>query len=190
MEPHHLHREQVVARPLERVFPFFERPENLALITPPSLGFRVVTPGPVPMAEGTVIDYRIRLAGLPVRWRSVISAYEPPRFFVDEQLLGPYAYWRHEHRFEPLSGATRFVDDVYYRLPSLPPGVGCLARELFVAPYLERIFDYRADFYRRFFEADSWYEGSAYSLALLVACVIFILANMAIFKVGIRDIAK
>lgn len=148
----HLHREQVVARPLERVFPFFERPENLALITPPSLGFRVLTPSPVPMAEGTVIDYRIRLGGLPVRWRSLISAYRPPHFFVDEQVRGPYRQWRHEHRFEPVEGGTRCVDDVYYRLPALPPGAGALVRTLLVGPYLERIFDYRAAFYRRFFE--------------------------------------
>lgn len=147
----HLHRSQVVARPLDRVFPFFERPENLALITPPSLGFRVLTPSPVPMAEGALIDYRIRLAGLPVRWRTVISAYQPPHYFVDEQVRGPYAYWRHEHRFEEVRGGTRFVDDVFYRLPALPPGAGPMVHALFVAPYLDRIFAYRADVYRRFF---------------------------------------
>ena len=134
----HLHREQVIARPLERVFPFFERPENLALITPPSLGFRVLTPSPVPMAEGAVIDYRIRLGGLPVRWRSLISAYRPPHFFVDEQVMGPYRQWRHEHRFEPVEGGTRCVDDVYYRLPAPPPGAGALVRTLLVGPYLDK----------------------------------------------------
>jgi ligand-binding SRPBCC domain-containing protein len=132
------------------VFRFFEQPENLALITPPSLQFRLLTPSPVTMAEGCVIDYRIRLFGLPLRWRSLISSYDPPYFFVDQQLEGPYRYWRHEHQFESADGGTWFVDHVYYRLPPLPSAVERIVHGAYVGPYLKQIFDYRASFYRRF----------------------------------------
>ena len=90
-----LKRELWVDQPLEKVFPFFERPENLALITPPRLAFRLLTPSPVQMEQGRVIDYTIRVLGKQVRWRSIISTYCPPHSFVDEQLLGPYSFWHH-----------------------------------------------------------------------------------------------
>lgn len=147
-----LSRTQWVDRPLERVFPFFERPENLALITPPSLGFRLLTPSPVRMAQGRVIDYTIRLLGVRVRWRSLISTYDPPHCFVDEQLLGPYSFWHHTHRFEPQGAGTRLSDEVRYALPAYLPGP--IAATLYrwqVRPALERIFDYRHRQFRRLF---------------------------------------
>ena len=87
MRIHTLNRKQVIAKPLDRIFPFFTKAENLALITPPSLAFRVLTPSPVPMERGRIIDYTIRILGLEVRWRSMITTYEPPVRFVDEQPL-------------------------------------------------------------------------------------------------------
>jgi ligand-binding SRPBCC domain-containing protein len=150
---HRLERSQVVPAHLQRVFPFFERPDNLALITPPELAFRLVTPRPVKMEEGAVIDYRLRLSGLLVRWRSLISTYQPPVCFVDEQVRGPYGYWRHTHRFEPCVQGTLMKDEVIYALPAGLPGLlESLLHSAYVGPSLDHIFDYRARFYADFFD--------------------------------------
>lgn len=149
---HTLERRQRVSACLERVFPFFENPENLALITPPSLRCRLVMPGPVTMQEGRTIDYSIRLGGMPVRWRSLISVYDPPVCFVDEQVKGPYAYWRHTHRFESTLLGTVLTDEVVYALPAgIPPFFEGVVNSLYVRPNLEHIFDFRANFYADFF---------------------------------------
>jgi ligand-binding SRPBCC domain-containing protein len=152
MHLYSLRREQWVARSLERLFPFFARPENLALITPPSLGFRLLTPQPVVMEKGRVIDYTLRILGLPTRWRTLISRYEPPWCFVDEQLCGPYSFWHHTHRFEPRDGGTLLHDEVHYALPVTLIGPAReLVHTLYVRPALERIFDYRRQVYARLF---------------------------------------
>jgi ligand-binding SRPBCC domain-containing protein len=149
-----LEREQRVARPRDRLFRFFSRPENLALITPPDLGFRLLTPSPVEMRRGRLIDYRIRLMGLPVRWRTLISSYEPPQRFVDEQLLGPYSFWYHEHLFESLDGGTLLIDRVRYALPLAAGGpLGDALHSLCIRPSLERIFDYRREVFASLFGA-------------------------------------
>lgn len=153
MRYHRLQRSQTLPASLERVFPFFESPSNLAMITPPSLGFRVIKPGPVAMREGRVIDYRIRLGVLPVRWRSLISTYDPPFSFVDEQLQGPYAYWHHTNRFERFAQGTLLKDEVVYALPAgLPRLFEPMVHAVYVRPALEHIFDYRARFYTDFFD--------------------------------------
>lgn len=153
---HRLDRKQTVPALLENIFAFFESPENLAMITPPSLGFRVITAGPISMKQGRVIDYTIRLGGLPVRWRSLISIYEPPFCFVDEQLKGPYAYWRHTHQFESCARGTKVRDEVVYALPAaLPAMVESMLHAVYVRPKLESIFDYRARFYADYFDADA-----------------------------------
>lgn len=147
-----LERQQVVARPLESVFPFFESPENLSRITPDSLDFRVLTPTPVPMNFGRVIDYTIRLKGLKVRWRTLITDYEPPHFFSDEQINGPFSYWRHSHRFVDLGDRTRLIDHVTYGLPLwLPPVMVNLVNAQFVRPELAKIFDHREHTFRQMF---------------------------------------
>lgn len=153
MRVYSLHREQWVARPLERVFPFFEQPENLALITPPSLGFRLLTPGPVRMEKGRVIDYTIRVLGLPTRWKTLISTYDPPWCFVDEQISGPYSFWHHTHRFEQRHGGTLLYDEVRYALPLVLMGpAGELVHTVYLRPTLERIFDYRRQVFASLFE--------------------------------------
>lgn len=130
--------------PLERVFAFFAAPENLEVITPPWLRFRILTPRPIVMAVGLKIDYRISMRGVPMRWRSVITAYEPGRRFVDEQVKGPYRMWVHEHTFEPTgSGGTLVRDRVRYALPRVP-GSSIVHRWL-VKPDLQRIFAYRKE---------------------------------------------
>ncbi len=159
-----LARRQVIPAELDRVFPFFQSPANLALITPPSLGFRVITPPPIAMKQGQVIDYTIRLAGLPMAWRSLISTYEPPFCFVDEQLKGPYARWRHTHMFEACAEGTIVSDEVVYALPaSLPPLAERVVHAAYVRPNLEKIFDYRAKFFADFFAGRDmqWRAGLA-----------------------------
>lgn len=132
--------------PPESVFPFFADAANLESITPPWVHFRTLTPLPIEMREGTLIDYRLRLRGLPLRWRTLISAWEPPHRFVDEQLRGPYRLWIHEHTFEPRDGGTLACDRVRYAVP-----FDCLVHRLLVRPDLERIFQYRTEALRRHF---------------------------------------
>jgi ligand-binding SRPBCC domain-containing protein len=136
-----LEREQVVRRPLAEVFEFFARAENLERITPPWLSFRVVTPEPVEMASGTLIDYRLRLHGLPLRWTSRIELWEEERRFVDAQVHGPYRLWRHLHEFVPVSRGTCVRDRVEYALPL--GWLGDLLGLAVVRRDLRRIFDYR-----------------------------------------------
>lgn len=134
----HLAAELRVPAPIDRVFEFFSDASNLEMLTPPWIRFRIVTPQPVEMRPGTTIDYRLRIRGLPIRWQSVIPIWEPPHRFVDEQVKGPYRYWRHEHLFEPADGGTLVSDRVDYRVPG-----GRLVNRWFVQPDVERIFRYR-----------------------------------------------
>lgn len=113
---------------------------NLQQITPPWLRFRVLTQPPIVMAEGALIDYRLSLHGLPIRWRTEITAWQPPARFVDRQLSGPYREWHHEHTFEEHDGGTLMRDEVRYRVPG-----GTIVDRLLVRPDLERIFDYRQE---------------------------------------------
>ncbi|MBP1620165.1 MAG: Polyketide cyclase / dehydrase and lipid transport [Acidobacteria bacterium] len=135
-----LEREQWFPRPLEEVFAFFADAGNLEAITPPWLGFEVLTPRPIAMRPGTLIDYRLRLRGVPLRWRTEISVWQPPHRFVDEQRRGPYREWVHEHTFTAVDGGTLVRDRVRYRVPG-----GWLVHELFVRRDVERIFDYRRE---------------------------------------------
>jgi len=132
-----------VPRPLDEVFEFFSQPENLGALTPPELSFDILTPSPVPMAEGALIDYRITLGPVPMNWRTLIERYDPPNSFVDVQLRGPYAVWRHEHTFEAVDGGTSIRDRIDYAMPFGP--IGAVAHALIVKRRLERIFSFRRD---------------------------------------------
>ncbi len=123
----------------EQVFPFFADARNLESITPPWLNFHVITPGEIPMRAGALIDYRLRIHGLPVHWRTEIAAWEPPFRFVDQQLRGPYRQWIHTHVFEEQNGGTRCRDHVAYAVPG-----GAIVNRLFVRRDVEKIFAYRA----------------------------------------------
>lgn len=134
-----LRAETLSPLPIDRVFAFFSDPFNLEAITPPWLRFRVLSKPPIVMREGLVIDYALRVRGLPMRWRSVILVWDPPFRFVDAQSVGPYKWWWHEHRFEAVAaGGTRISDTVEYATPG-----GRLLHDLIVRPDLERIFAYR-----------------------------------------------
>ncbi|MGI8507141.1 MAG: SRPBCC family protein [Solirubrobacteraceae bacterium] len=142
MKLHRLGREQLLPHPIDVVFAFFAQARNLERITPPWLRFDVVTPEPIRLGAGTLIDYRLRFHGVPLRWTSRIEQWTPGESFVDRQLRGPYGLWRHRHTFEATAaGSTLVSDEVDYGLPLGP--LGELAHSLFVRRDLERIFDFR-----------------------------------------------
>ena len=132
--------EQWLAKPVEVIFDFFSNARNLQTITPPWLHFVILTPGTIEMGPGALIDYGLRVHGIPLRWQTQITAWDPPRKFVDTQVRGPYKVWVHEHRFEPRDGGTLARDFVIY----LPPG-GRLMDWLFVRKDIERIFQFRRE---------------------------------------------
>ncbi|MBA2630599.1 MAG: SRPBCC family protein [Thermoleophilaceae bacterium] len=146
---HLLERAQFLAHPTEEVFAFFGDAFNLEDITPPWLQFRVMTAGPIEMRAGALIEYRLALRRVPVRWRTRIEEWVPGRRFVDVQLSGPYRLWHHTHTFEPDAGGTLVRDTVRYALPAGPAGE--LAHRMFVRSDLERIFEYRHEAVARYF---------------------------------------
>lgn len=135
-----LHTRLFLPQPLDPVFAFFADASNLDAVTPPWLHFRILTPLPLAVRKGTLIDYRLRLHGLPVSWRTEITSWDPPHGFVDEQRRGPYTLWRHEHVFTETDEGTLIEDRVRYRMPG-----GVLAHALLVRRDLERIFRYRQE---------------------------------------------
>jgi ligand-binding SRPBCC domain-containing protein len=141
---HTLIREQVLPRMPDEVFSFFADAGNLEAITPPWLRFAVVTPRPIAMGVGTLIEYRLTLHRLPIRWLTRIDVWEPGVRFVDLQLRGPYALWHHTHEFEPAGDDRTLMRDVVrYALPLGP--LGAAAHRLFVRRDLARIFAFRAE---------------------------------------------
>jgi len=133
-----LRTQQRFADSPESIFDFFADAENLEAITPPWLNFRILTPLPIVMDSGTLIDYQLRLHWIPIRWRTEIAEWEPPHQFVDQQLRGPYRLWRHTHTFEPTPDGTLMTDTVEYSVPG-----GRLINRWFVEPDLNKIFAYR-----------------------------------------------
>jgi len=131
-----------VPRTVDETFAFFSSPANLEALTPGWLRFRIVS-APAQLEAGSRLRYRLRLFGVPIRWLTEITAWHPPRAFTDLQLAGPYPLWEHSHRFTAVEGGTEIYDVVRYRVPggALAP----LVNRLFVARWLDEIFDYRRD---------------------------------------------
>lgn len=130
----------------EELFPFFADAGNLDELTPPWLNFRIVTPRPIEMRAGALIDYRLRVRGLPLRWRTRINVWQPPHRFVDEQIRGPYRLWVHEHTFEVRDGGTLARDQVRYAVP-----FDWLLHRWLVRPDIEEIFSFRTEALRNRF---------------------------------------
>ncbi|HQZ95034.1 MAG TPA: SRPBCC family protein [Pyrinomonadaceae bacterium] len=141
MAEHVLTRKQTLYLPIKEVFDFFADAGNLERITPPELNFQIITPQPIDIYQSTLIDYKLKIRGISVKWRTEISVWEPPFRFIDQQLRGPYRQWIHTHTFTELSPTqTLMEDEVRYRLPFEP--LGDLAH-FFVKSELAYIFDYR-----------------------------------------------
>lgn len=149
MKPHILIRETILNGSIEEVFNFFSKAENLDKITPPILGFRIITPLPVEMKKGTLIDYKIKLNGIPFNWQTEITKWDPPHSFEDTQLKGPYKMWVHEHKFIERNNKTFMTDTVRYISPG---GVfEFIPHNLFVKKKVNLIFDYRQKIFDELF---------------------------------------
>jgi ligand-binding SRPBCC domain-containing protein len=152
-----LTRETVVERPLDEVFAFFSDAANLERITPPALNFHIITPQPITIQKGTLIDYELKMHGIPMNWRTEITEWDPPFEFIDTQLKGPYSQWIHRHTFTDLGdGRTNVEDEVRYRLPLEPLG------DLFhfiVRGELEKVFDFRQQVIAEVFGNRAVYNG-------------------------------
>lgn len=146
MTKHEFHSELWLPVAPEELFPFFGNAANLDAITPPWLHFRILTPEPIEMKPGTLIDYRLRVHGVPLRWRTRINSWQPPHYFVDEQIRGPYRLWIHEHTFHPRDGGTLVRDCVRYAVP-----LDFLVHRWFVSRDISRIFEYRGEALRKRF---------------------------------------
>jgi ligand-binding SRPBCC domain-containing protein len=125
-------------RERDEIFQFFADPRNLDRLTPSWLQFRILSPRDIAMNKGTLLDYRLRIRGVPIRWQSEISSWEPPDRFVDRQIKGPYSLWLHEHTLTAHNGGTLVGDDIEYAVPG-----GTIVQKLLVAPDIARIFNYR-----------------------------------------------
>jgi ligand-binding SRPBCC domain-containing protein len=141
--------------PRARLFEFFAEPGNLERITPPWLRFEMITSPTAAIKSGTLLDYRLRLRGIPMRWQSEITVWEPPSRFIDRQTRGPYSLWVHEHTFTERDGVTVVGDNVEYGVPG-----GKIVQKFLVAPELERIFKYRHKILEALFNPKGKVEGA------------------------------
>ena len=152
MSTYRLIRNQTIDRPLDEVFAFFADARNLETLTPPLLRFEILTPGDIEMRVGTIIQYALRVHGMPIYWTTAITVWNPPFEFVDVQLRGPYVLWHHRHTFEAVGDSTRMIDEVNYRLPL--GWIGRAMHGLMVRRDLKAIFDYREQTVKRLLEAE------------------------------------
>jgi len=148
---HTLIKETVINKPLNEVFEFFSKAENLNLITPPELQFKILSPQPIIIEQGCTIDYKIKLSGIPFKWKTQITVFDPEKRFIDMQIKGPYKVWIHEHIFEEREGKTYMKDIVHYLSPGwfLEP----LINKLFVEKRVRAIFEYREQVLKEHFNS-------------------------------------
>jgi len=154
MKLYTLESNQFINKPIEEVFQFFSKPENLSVITPAKLGFKILSPNPIKMEVGRLIDYNIYLMGIPIHWRTLITDYEPPNMFVDQQIKGPYTMWHHTHTFHKVKGGVEIKDRVVY---SIPFGfLGRLLNYLWIKRDLNNIFLHRKKVIDKLFENNDY----------------------------------
>ena len=140
---------QVFNKKVNEVFPFFENPENLEIITPNELRFNIISPKPLVMKEGAEFRYTIKLGLLKFPWRTLITKYEPNKIFIDEQKFGPYKKWKHTHLFEDIDGKTKMTDIIEYDLFLYP--LKNLINNLYISKNIKKIFDFRKNYLREKF---------------------------------------
>ena len=145
---------QFINKPIEDVFEFFSNPDNLSVITPPKLGFKILTPTPIKMSVGRLIDYKIYLMGIPIHWRTLITDFDPPHTFIDQQIKGPYTIWHHTHTFQKVDGGVEIKDRVVYSIPFSI--LGRILNFLWIRKDLENIFNYRKKVIDELFENDNY----------------------------------
>lgn len=148
MKIREIHSELWLPVPLEDLFPFYSDARNLEKLSPPWVNFKILTPAPIVMRAGALIDYQIKLRGFPLRWRTRINSWEPPNQFSDEQIRGPYRYWLHEHSFKTEARGTRVIDHIRYAVY-----FDFLVHDWLVRPDIDRIFKYRTDALKARFNA-------------------------------------
>ena len=138
---HEFRTELVVPKPIEEVFEYFNQPANLVKLMPSFMAFKLLTPEPLIMKDGAVFDYQVKVFGIPNRWTTYISDYQPPHRFADIQLKGPNSYWHHVHQFESVDGGTKVTDHIHYLLPL---GIlGVIANYLVMTPIIKALFAHR-----------------------------------------------
>jgi len=150
MSLHIFKQEMTIDKPIEEVFSFFSNAENLNKLTPPILDFKILTPLPIAMKRGALIDYKIKLNGIVFKWKTKITAWEPNKRFEDTQLKGPYKVWIHEHLFEVVNGKVKMTDTVTYEAPGgfLEP----LINKFYISKKVAEIFEFRTKMLEEFFK--------------------------------------
>ena len=138
---HEFYAEIIVPKPIQEVFDFFNRPENLSKLMPWFMAFTLLTPGPLTTKAGAVFDYEVKVFGIPNRWTTYISDYNPPHDFSDIQLKGPNSYWHHRHSFKEVDGGTLVADHIYYKLPF--GLIGKLGNVIVMGPIINALFKHR-----------------------------------------------
>ena len=154
MKVYEIKTKQTINKPIAEVFSFFSKPENLAVITPKKLDFRILTPMPIKMEKGTVIDYTIKLIFFRVHWRTLITSYKPSYTFTDEQIKGPYSFWNHRHDFKQTVDGVEITDRVRYAVPF---GIlGRLVHWLWIRHDLKHIFEHRTNVIGNLFSSEKY----------------------------------
>ena len=142
--------ELLVNAPLKDVFEFFNRPENLVKLMPSFMSFQLLTPGKLETKAGAVFDYKVHVFGIPNRWTTYISSYDPPHSFSDIQLKGPNSYWHHTHSFKETKDGIIVTDTIHYLLPFGP--LGKLANFIVMKPIIKKLFNHRKAVVAKLFE--------------------------------------
>ena len=152
MKIYSLKYRQIIKKDINTVFSFFSNPENLERITPKKLDFKILTPIPIKMKEGQLIEYTIRVLGKKIRWTTLITEYTPNKMFIDQQLSGPYSMWHHKHEFNIIDGSVEVVDTINYIVPF--GFIGKVVNFLFIKNDLNKIFTYRCKIIDEFFKGE------------------------------------